>query len=50
MFCFVKSKKSGMGEKNVVVWIVGVIICFGDFCWVDNDGIFVFIFVVFSNL
>lgn len=49
VLCFVRSKKNGVGEKNVVINIVGVIIRFGDFCWVDNDGIFVLIFVVLKK-
>ncbi|XP_024376684.1 uncharacterized protein [Physcomitrium patens] len=39
--CPVRSKKNGVGEKNVVINIVGATIRPGDFCWVDNDGILV---------
>ncbi|XP_024399726.1 uncharacterized protein [Physcomitrium patens] len=48
--CPVKSKKNGVGEKNVVVTFLGATIRPGDFCWVDNDGILVSTSVAPSNL
>lgn len=39
--CPVKSKKTGAGERDVVVRVAGATVRPGDFCWIDNDGILV---------
>ncbi|KAK9707145.1 hypothetical protein RND81_07G175600 [Saponaria officinalis] len=37
----VKSKKVGVGEKNVSVYFGGCLIHYGDWLWADHDGILV---------
>lgn len=41
-----KIDKCGIGDLNVVVIFGGVIFCFGEFVYVDNNGIIVFLQVL----